>query len=89
MEFGREKCDMLIMTRRKLHMNERINLPNQEKKIRTLGKNKTYKYFGILEDDAIKQVEMKGEMKKHNLRRTRKLLKTNLYSRNLIKGINT
>ena len=55
---------------------ERIELPKEN--IRTLGENVTYKYFGILE----------AKMKKY-LRRTRKLLITKLYSRNLIKGINT
>ena len=33
-------------------------LPNQDK-IRTLEENETYKYFGILGADTIKQVEMK------------------------------
>ena len=46
-------------------------------------------YLGILEADTIKQVEMKGKIKKEYLRRTRKLLETKLFSRNLIKGINT
>ena len=45
--------------------------------------------MGILEADAIKQVEMKGKIKKEYLRRTRKLLEIKLYSKNLIKGINT
>ena len=44
MEFGHEKA-------------EGIERPNQEK-IRTLVKE-TYKYLGILDADAIKQVEMK------------------------------
>ena len=51
--------------------------------------NETYKYLGILEVDTIKQVEMKDKIKKEYRRRTRKLLKTKLSSRNLIKGINT
>ena len=62
-------------------------LPNQEK-IRTPREEETYKYMGILETDSIKQVEMKEKIKKEYLRRTRKLLETKLYSRNLIKGIN-
>ena len=39
--------------------------------------------------DTIKQVEMKEKILKDYFRRTRKQLKTKLYSRNLIKGINT
>ena len=39
-------------------MMEGMELPNQEK-IRTFGEKETYKYFGILEADTIKQGEMK------------------------------
>ena len=46
-------------------------------------------YLGILETETIKQVEMKDKFQKEYLRRTRKLLETKLYSRNVIKGINT
>ena len=62
-----------------------MELPNQDK-FKTLGEKETYKYLGILETDTIKQVEMKEKIKKE---RTRKLLETKLFSRNLIKGINT
>ena len=65
-----------------------MELPNQHK-IRTLRKNETYKYLGILEADTIKQEEVKDKIQKEYLRRTRKLLQTKLSSRNLIKGINT
>ena len=65
-----------------------IELPNQNK-IRTLGEKETYKYLGILEADTIKQMEMKDKIKKEYLRRTRKLLRTKLSSKNFIKGINT
>ena len=70
------------------HMTDGMELPNQDK-IRTLEKNETYKYLGILEADTIKQVEMKNKIQKEYLRRTRKLLETKLSVRNLIKGINT
>ena len=45
--------------------------------------------MGILEGDTFKQGEMKEKIKKKYLGRTRKLLETKLYSRNLIKEINT
>ena len=57
-------------------------------KIRTLWVKETYKYLGILEADAIKQVEMKEKIKKEYLRRSRKLLEAKLSRRNLIKEIN-
>ena len=41
----------------------------------------------ILEADTIKQGEMKEKNKKEYSRRTRKLIETKLYIRNLIKGI--
>ena len=88
MEFGIEKCVLLVMKSGKRHLTDGIELPNQDK-IRTLAENKTYKYLGILEADTIKQVEMKNKIQKEYLRRTRKLLETKLNSRNLIKGINT
>ena len=55
----------------KRHMIDGMELPNHNK-IRTLRENETYKYFGILEADTIKQVEMKDKIRKEYLRRTKK-----------------
>ena len=41
MEFGIEKCAIIVMKSGKRHITEGIELPNQEK-IRTLGKEETY-----------------------------------------------
>ena len=87
MEFGTETCAMLVMESVKRHLTDGMELPNQ--KIRTRGDKETYKYLGILEADTVKQVDMKEKIKKEYLRRTRKLLKTKLCCRNLIKRINT
>ena len=72
----------------KRHFTDGMELLNQDK-IRTLGEKEIYKYLGILGADTIKQVAMKEKIQKEYFRRTRKLLKTKLYCRNLIKGINT
>ena len=88
MEFGIEKCAMLVMKSGKRHLINGMELPNQDK-IRMRGEEETCKYFGILEADTIKQVEMKEKIKKEYLRRTRKLLETKLYIRKLIQGIST
>ena len=88
MEFDIQKCAMLIMKSGKRHMTDGMELPNHDKII-TLGETKTCKYLGILEADTIKQVQMKGKIRKEYRRRTRKLLKSKLSNRNLIKGINT
>ena len=84
MEFGIEKYPVLLMKRGKRHMSDGMELPCQDK-IRTFGGKGTYKYSDILEADTVKQVEMKNEIKKEYLRRTRKLLETKLSNRNLIK----
>ena len=88
MEFGIEKCAMLVIKKGKKEITEGIELPSQEK-IRSLGEKENYKYLGILEADTVKQNEMKSRVKQEYLRRTRKLLETKLCSRNLLKGINT
>ena len=69
-------------------MTEGMELPKQEK-IRMPREKQMYKYFRILEAGTIKQVDVKEKIKKEYLWRTRKLLKTKLNSKSLIKGINT
>ena len=87
MEFGIEKCAMLVMKSSKRHLTDGMWLFDQDK-IRTLGEKETYKYLGFLEADTIKQVKMKEKIQKEYLRKTRKLLETKLCCRNLVKGIN-
>ena len=67
MEFGIEKCALLVMKSGKWHLTDGIELPNQDK-IRMLAENETYKYLGILEADTIKQVKMKNKIQKEYLR---------------------
>ena len=52
MEFGIEKCTMLVMKSGKRHLTDGMELANQDK-IKTLAENETYKYLGILEADTI------------------------------------
>ena len=84
MEFGIDKCAMLIMKSGKPHMTDGIELPNHAK-MRTFGEEETYKYLGILKADTIKQVEMKDKAQKKYPRRTRKLLKKKSPSENSLK----
>ena len=58
MEFGTEKCAMLIRKSRKREIMKGIELPSKEK-IRMLGEKENYKYSGIWVVDPIKQVRMK------------------------------
>ena len=60
MEFGIEKCVMLVMKSGKRHLTDGIELRNQDK-IWTPTENETYKYLCILETGTIKQVEMKNK----------------------------
>ena len=48
MDFGIEKCVLLLMKSEKSEKTGGIELPNQER-IRSLGEKENYKYFGILE----------------------------------------
>ena len=88
MKFGIEECAMPMIRSRKRQLSEETEVPNQQK-IRTLGEKEIYNYLGIMEADTIKQAEIKKKLKKRYIRRTKKLLESNLYSRNLIRGINT
>ena len=53
MEFGIEKCAMLVMKSSKQHLIGGMELSNQDK-IRMLKEKETHKYLGILEADTIK-----------------------------------
>ena len=86
MEFDIETFTLLVMKSGKRHMREGVELLNQV--IWIVGEKETNKYMQILEGDTIKQMEMKEKIKKEYLRRARKVLKTWLYCRNLVKGIN-
>ena len=61
MEFGTERCAMLVMKSGERHLTDGMELPNQDK-IGTLGEKETYKYYGILEAGTIKPVEMKEKI---------------------------
>ena len=54
MEFGIEKCVMLIMKSGKRQITEGIEMPNQER-IRALGQKKNDKYLRMLEVDIFKK----------------------------------
>ena len=78
MEFGIEKCAMLVKKSGKRHITDEMELPNQDK-IRTLGENETFKYLGILEAGTIKQGGIKDKIQKEYCKRTRKLLFRTLF----------
>ena len=85
MEFGIEKCVMLIMKRGKWYMTEGIELPNQEKKSKLSDKwklTKTWDYWKQTLSSMNEKIKMNASVE-------RKLLKTKLHRRNFIKRIKT
>ena len=88
MEFGIEKCAVLVMKRGKVVKSEGINLPDY-KTIQGLKDGDSYMYLGILEADRIKHEEMKETVNKEYKKRVRKILETKLNEGNLVKAINT
>ena len=88
MEFGIEKCAVLVRKSGKQHLKDAIERPNQDK-IRTLGEKETYKYLGILEADTIKEAEMKEKKRisQENQKATRdKTMLQKPYQRNRYLG---
>ena len=63
MEFGIEKCRMLVKIKGKYAKSDGIKLPN-EKKIQEIDLKKGYKYLGVLEAEVIKDKYMKEKIEK-------------------------
>ena len=88
MQFGIDKCAMLVMEKGKIVKSDGIQLPN-EKVIKSLEDGESYKCLGVLEADEVMVNEMKDKVKKEYHRRVRKVLETKLNSGDVFKAINT
>ena len=88
MEFGMEKCAMLVMEKGKIVKSVGIELPGG-KVIKSLQEGESYKYLAILEADKFLGEKMKLNVSKEHIRRLRKVLKSKLNGRNLVCGVNT
>ena len=88
MEFGIEKCAMLVMEKGKIVKLVGIELPDG-KIINSLQQGESYNYLGILEADKFSEEKMKWNVLKEYIRRLRKVLKSRLNGRNLVCGVNT
>ena len=86
MEFGLDKCGVLVIERGVKVKHEGIKLPDGKvmKEIDDDG----YKYLGILEGATIMNKEMKVKVWNEYLRRVKCVAKSRLYAGNLIKAIN-
>ena len=88
MEFGIEKCAMLVMEKGKIVKSVGIELPNG-KVIKSLQEGESYKYLGILEAHKFLEEKIKLNVSKEYIRRLRKVLKSKLNGGNLVRGVNT
>ena len=88
MEFGIEKCGMLVMEKGMIVKSVGIELPGG-KVIKSLQEGESYKYLGILEADKFLEGKMKLIVSKEYIRRLRKVLKSKLNGGNLVRGVNT
>ena len=87
MEFGKKKCDVLVLKRGKVVSSAGVEMPDDER-IKEIEKN-GYKYLGILEYNKIKESKMKENFRREYLRRTKLIMKSRLNGRNKIIAINT
>ena len=81
MEFGIQKCAMLVLKRGKSVETEGIQLQDN-KFIRSLEYAENYKYLGALPANDVKRSEMKQVIGKEYKRRLRKILETKLNGNN-------
>ena len=79
MEFGIEKCVMLVMKKGKIVKSV----------VKSLQEGESYKYLGILEADKFLEEKMKLNVSKEYIGRIRKVLKSKLNGWNLVYGVNT
>ena len=86
MEFGLDKCAMLVMEAGKRVACEVIDLPDGQR-IKEIDEN-GYKYLGELQGASIKTKEMKELVRKEYLRRVRRVARSRLYAGNLITAVN-
>ena len=87
MEFGIERCAMLVMEKGKI-VKSVVELPNG-KIIKSLQEGESYKYSGILEADKFLQEKMTLNVSKEYIRGLKKVLKSKLNGANLVRGVNT
>ena len=88
MEFGIEKCAMLVMENGKVVKSVGMELPDG-KVIKSLQEAESYKYLGILEADKFLEEKMKLNISKEYIRRLKKVLKSKLNGGNLVLGVKT
>ena len=87
-EFGIEKCAMLVIEKGKVVKSVGIELPDR-KVIKSLHEGERYKYLGILEAERFLREEVMLKVSKEHFRKFKKVLKSKLNGGNLVQGVNT
>ena len=87
-EFGIERCAMLVIEKGKIVKSVGIELPDG-KATKSLQEGESYEHLGILEEDRFLGEEMKLKVSKEYFRRLKKVLKSKLNGGNFVQGINT
>ena len=88
MEFGIEKCAVLVIEQGKIVNSVGIELQDG-KVITSLQEGENYKCLGILEADIFLGKEMKVKVSKKYFRRLKKVLRSKLNDGNLVQAVNT
>ena len=88
MEFGIEKCAVVVREKGKIVKSVGIELPDG-KIIKSLQEGESYKYLGILEADRFLGEETKLKVAKEYFRGSKIVLKSKLNGGNLVQGVNT
>ena len=88
MEFGTEKCTMLVMEKGKIVKSAGTKLPDG-KVIKSLQDGESYKYLGIFEADKFLEEKMKLNISKEYIIWIRKVVKSKLNGGSLVRGVKT
>ena len=88
MDFGIEKCSMLVTENGRIVKSLGIELPDG-KVIKTIQEGESYRYLQIIEADRFLGEEMKLKVSKEYFKRLKKVLKSKLNGENLVQEVNT
>ena len=87
MEYGIDKCAILVLKRRKIRKFDEMSLPDG-RVMKELNEGVGYKYLRILQADQIPYTKMKEKGQAKCFRKVCRVLETTLNSANIIKEIN-
>ena len=88
MEFGLEKCAIVLMKRGRLEETSDMMLPNGGE-IKAMGTDSQYRYLGVLEADTIRNAKVRTTVAEEYKHRLVRMLKSKLNAGNLFRAINT